>query len=146
LGRSSEAFSDLGKRSAIKHRDHSPDHDLMQKGVTGMSSSSKSWRDVLAVHPAADLLPMMNEPELLELGQGILKRGLLEGVVAAQSCNRLLPAAQSGRSMTGHQFVTGPPSRSLRGPTLSVAAIVYSMACSRKHTYHHAQNTRAVLR
>jgi hypothetical protein len=45
-----------------------------------MSSSSKSWRDVLAVHPATDLLPMMNEPELLELGQDILKRGLLEGV------------------------------------------------------------------
>jgi len=36
----------------------------------------KSWRDVLPVHPAADLFPTMSEAELRELGEDIKKNGL----------------------------------------------------------------------
>jgi len=43
-------------------------------------TSSKSWRDVLPVHPAAELLPMMSKAELKELGEDIRKHGLHEKV------------------------------------------------------------------
>jgi hypothetical protein len=41
-----------------------------------MSTARKSWRDVLPVHPAADLFPMMSADELKALGQDIKKHGL----------------------------------------------------------------------
>jgi hypothetical protein len=37
---------------------------------------STSWRDVLKVHPAAELFPMMSEAELKTLGEDIKKNGL----------------------------------------------------------------------
>ncbi len=39
-------------------------------------SAPKSWRDVIPVHPAADLFPMMSRDELLALGEDIKKNGL----------------------------------------------------------------------
>jgi hypothetical protein len=42
---------------------------------------SKSWRDVLPVHPAADLFPMMSQSELRELGEDIRKNGLQSPVI-----------------------------------------------------------------
>src|SRR5438067_3403407 len=36
---------------------------------------SKRWRDVLPIHPAADLFPLMSERELRELGEDIQKNG-----------------------------------------------------------------------
>jgi hypothetical protein len=44
-------------------------------------SSQQSWRDVLPVHPAAELFPMMSESELLELGEDIKKHGLKVPVI-----------------------------------------------------------------
>jgi ParB-like nuclease domain len=41
-----------------------------------MTSKRKSWRDVLLVHPAADMFPLMSEAELRELGKDIKKNGL----------------------------------------------------------------------
>lgn len=38
----------------------------------------KSWRDVVPVHPACDLLPRMNEAELVALGADIREHGQLE--------------------------------------------------------------------
>ena len=40
------------------------------------SPQPKTWRDVLPVHPAADLFPRMSESELRELGEDIKKNGL----------------------------------------------------------------------
>ena len=37
---------------------------------------AKSWRDVLPIHPAAELLPPLSKAELAELGEDIGKRGL----------------------------------------------------------------------
>jgi hypothetical protein len=42
--------------------------------------TSKSWRDFLPIHPAAELLPRMSQDELRVLGDDINKHGLREGV------------------------------------------------------------------
>src|SRR5262245_13868150 len=36
----------------------------------------RSWRDVLPIHPAADLFPLMSADELKTLGEDIKKNGL----------------------------------------------------------------------
>jgi hypothetical protein len=41
----------------------------------------KHWRDVLPVHPAVDLFPMMSEADLRELGEDIKKNGLRSPIV-----------------------------------------------------------------
>jgi len=43
--------------------------------------SNRGWRDVLPVHPAADLFPLMSETELRELGEDIRKNGLQNPIV-----------------------------------------------------------------
>jgi hypothetical protein len=45
-----------------------------------MTSKPQSWRDCIAIHPAAELFPLMGEDELRELGEDIRKHGLCEGV------------------------------------------------------------------
>ena len=40
----------------------------------------KGWRDILPVHPAADLFPLMGNDELRELADDIAKHGLREKV------------------------------------------------------------------
>jgi hypothetical protein len=47
----------------------------------------KSWRDVLPVHPAAELFPCMSETELRELGEDIKARGIQSPVIL---CKRKL--------------------------------------------------------
>jgi hypothetical protein len=42
---------------------------------------TKSWRDVLPIHPAAELFPRMTPEELRALGEDIKKNGLREPVV-----------------------------------------------------------------
>jgi hypothetical protein len=42
---------------------------------------AKSWRDVVPVHPAAELFPMMSEAELRELGEDIKKNGLKSPII-----------------------------------------------------------------
>jgi hypothetical protein len=39
-------------------------------------AQGKSWRDVLPVHPAADLFPLMSPDELKALGEDIKKNGM----------------------------------------------------------------------
>ena len=40
-----------------------------------------SWRDHLKIHPAAELFPLMSEPELRELGEDIKANGLVSSIV-----------------------------------------------------------------
>jgi ParB-like chromosome segregation protein Spo0J len=39
-----------------------------------------SWRDVLKIHPACELFPLMSQAELKELGEDIKKNGLVEPI------------------------------------------------------------------
>jgi hypothetical protein len=73
------------------------------------TSKAKHWRDVLSVHPAAELFPLMPETELRELGEDIKRRGLLEqpvfyrdpelGVCVLDGRNRLDACELIGRSV-----------------------------------------------
>jgi hypothetical protein len=45
------------------------------------SPQPKTWRDVLPIHPAADLFPRMSESELRELGEDIKANGLRASIV-----------------------------------------------------------------
>jgi hypothetical protein len=49
--------------------------------------SKKGWRDVLKVHPAADLFPMMGEAELRALGEDI-KANWLQTPITRESLTR----------------------------------------------------------
>jgi hypothetical protein len=46
-----------------------------------MTATTRSWRDELPVHPAAELFPMMSRDELIELGEDIKANGLRTPVV-----------------------------------------------------------------
>src|SRR5215471_10060608 len=46
--------------------------------TTALAKSAQiHWRDVLPVHPAADLFPMMADAELRDLGEDIKRNGML---------------------------------------------------------------------
>jgi hypothetical protein len=48
---------------------------------TTPKETRQGWRDLIQVHPAAELFPMMSEDELRELGNDIEKNGLQHAVV-----------------------------------------------------------------
>ena len=45
------------------------------------TKSKPSWRAILPVHPAADMFPMLSEPELRAVGKHIKKNGLQSPIV-----------------------------------------------------------------
>src|SRR6516164_4912484 len=47
--------------------------------------ANAKWRDVLPIHPAAELFPMMSEPELKELGEDIKKNRLKTSIAIFDS-------------------------------------------------------------
>ena len=51
-----------------------------QEPPTSTAIPRRSWRDVLSVHPAAELFPQMSADELRELGEDIKKHGGLPAV------------------------------------------------------------------
>src|SRR5690242_10113533 len=52
----------------------------MNNGANSLMSERKSWRQVYAIHPAANLFPMMPEDELRKLGEDIKANGLKEPI------------------------------------------------------------------
>jgi hypothetical protein len=48
---------------------------------TPPNSTPKSWRDVLPIHPAANLFPLMSSIELREMGEDIKENGLTSSIV-----------------------------------------------------------------
>src|SRR5262245_47906488 len=59
----------------------------------------KSWRDVLKVHPAAELFPLMSEAELRELGEDIKKTGLKMPLTVWSPDKKLNPDFISARTV-----------------------------------------------
>src|SRR5262249_36802797 len=51
----------------------------------GTKPMTKSWRDVLQIHPAAELFPLMTPDELRVLGEDIKKNGLTSPIVLWRS-------------------------------------------------------------
>ena len=50
-----------------------------------MTEQPKSWRDVIQVHPAADLFPMMPPDELKTLGEDIRKNGMAVPIMVCKA-------------------------------------------------------------
>jgi hypothetical protein len=75
-----------------------------------------SWRDVLSIHPAAELFPSMSEDELRALGEDIKKNGLTSKVVLWRD-GRAGPVLLDGRNrldaiemVIDRPVMVGPPS------------------------------------
>jgi hypothetical protein len=76
--------SELGhaaKQTSLEHKAQASCAQANALAPAGKSSNKKSWRDVIKVHPAADLFPMMSEAELRELGEDIKKNGLKTDII-----------------------------------------------------------------
>src|SRR5262245_47530283 len=70
-----------------------------------------SWRDVLPIHPAAELFPLMSPDELAELAADIKKCGLTSKIVFWQSRKRGdRPQLLDGRNrLDAVEMMFGPP-------------------------------------
>ena len=104
-----------------------PFQDLPAAGKRGGESSTaqlptsqdsaKSWRDVLPVHPAAELFPLMSPDELRTLGEDIIKSGLTSPIALWRADPKAPEQLLDGRNRldaiemtTGCQVIVGAPS------------------------------------
>jgi hypothetical protein len=70
------------------------------------------WRDVLSVHPAADLFPRMSAAELAELGKDIRKNGLISSLVLWQASDNAPVQLLDGRNrLDALELALGRPVR-----------------------------------
>jgi hypothetical protein len=80
---------------------------------TASSASPSSWRDVLPIHPAAELIPPMSPDELKTLGEDIDKNGLTSPIVLWRpdgARSRSWPQLLDGRSrLDAIEIATGAP-------------------------------------
>ncbi|WFU88742.1 ParB N-terminal domain-containing protein [Rhizobium sp. CC1099] len=72
-----------------------------------MESKAKSWRDTIKIHPAADLFPMMSDPELRELGEDIKRNGLRLPIYmwAPEESSRSYQLVDGRNRLTAMEFV-----------------------------------------
>jgi hypothetical protein len=93
-------------------------------------AAPKSWRDVLPVHPAADLFPLMSPDELRVLGADIIKNGLTSPVVLwsdGTSPAKLLDGRSrldSIENATASPVEIGPPSLSAGKDFLAINKVI----------------------
>jgi hypothetical protein len=90
--------------------DDLPGKPLPIKRVEG---ATRSWRDLLKTHPAAELFPLMSRDELRELGEDILANGLQVPLVVFRAAGdqwRLLDGRNRLDAMesVGFSFVRDP--------------------------------------
>ena len=76
---------------------------------------ASSWRDVLPIHPAAELFPLMTPDELRSLGEDILKNGMTSPIVLWEADEKTPAVLLDGRNrLDAIELVIGPP-RSIDG-------------------------------
>src|SRR3954463_14279858 len=99
--------------------------------------TTKSWRDVIKVHPAADMFPLMSETELLELGEDV-SSSLTSGTsnssdIKLLSDHGMAPGSESDVGIT----TLSPPNRvgqvMLRSPRVEWTATRPSKAGCARH-------------
>jgi hypothetical protein len=72
--------------------------------------SSRSWRDVLQVHPATKLFPPMLSDELKAVGEDIIKNGLTSPIVLWTADEKTPAVLLDGRNrLDAIEMVIGPP-------------------------------------
>src|SRR6516164_4172032 len=77
--------------------------------------AASSWRDVLPIHPAAELFPLMTPDELRSLGEDILKNGMTSPIVLWEADEKTPAVLLDGRNrLDAIELVIGPP-RSIDG-------------------------------
>jgi hypothetical protein len=84
---------------------------------TNKIATTQPWRDVLPVHPAAELFPPMSPDDLRTLGEDIIKNGLTSPIALWRADPKAPEQLLDGRNrldaiemMTGCQVIVGPPS------------------------------------
>src|SRR6516164_4655013 len=71
---------------------------------------ASSWRDVLPIHPAAELFPLMTPDELRSLGEDILKNGMTSPIVLWEADENTPAVLLDGRNrLDAIELVIGPP-------------------------------------
>jgi hypothetical protein len=55
-------------------------HDTAKDSASSKTAQPRKWRDVLKIHPAAEMFPRMLSKELRELADDIKKNGLASGI------------------------------------------------------------------
>jgi hypothetical protein len=90
--------------------------EMTNNGMNAVKDDQRqSWRDVIRVHPAAEMSPLMSESELRELGEDIRQHGLREPIVITMddegksddpACYRLLDGRNrlDAMELVGIQF------------------------------------------
>src|SRR5215831_8247972 len=63
-------------------RSAKPREGALPMPILTESPSRKSWRDILPIHPAAELFPPISPDELKAFGEDILRNGLTSGWAA----------------------------------------------------------------
>ena len=110
----------------------------------------KSWRDVIKVHPAADLFPMMSAEELKVLGEDIKNNGLRSRVAVLEGTNDLL---LDGRNKLDAMEAVGLPVV-LEDVAISVACgkhrvgfdpYAYVVSCNLTRRHLSAEDKRDVI-
>jgi hypothetical protein len=69
----------------------------------------KSWRDVLPIHPAAELFPLMSEDEQRALGEDIKRNGLQQTITLWSPTMGGAPAMLDGRNRLDALELVGIP-------------------------------------
>jgi hypothetical protein len=78
--------------------------------MSAKTSPAKSWRDVLPIHPAAELFPMMSGDELHTLGEDIFKNGLTSPIALWRADPKAPGQLLDGRNrLDAIELVTGKP-------------------------------------
>jgi hypothetical protein len=80
--------------------------------ITTKAHRGQSWRDVLPIHPAADLFPRMTPDELRALGEDIKKNGLTSAIAVWQTDPKAPAQLLDGRNrLDAIEMAIGEPLR-----------------------------------